>query len=102
MLSMYFKTLYKPNKTRSVGCGPPANDLFGLIRKHLNVAYGNLSDEFIVILWNGFLLISEIFVEFLLRVRPSAGAEDTAETKTDNARTHTRYKVFDQKAAPGT
>lgn len=47
-------------------------------------------------------MISEIFVEFLLRVRPSAGAEDTTETKTDNARTHTRYKVFDQKAAPGT
>ena len=45
---IYFKTLHEPNKTLSAGCGPPANDLFGLIMKHFNVAYGNPSDEFIV------------------------------------------------------
>lgn len=66
-----------------------------MIRKYLNVVYGNLFDEFIVILWNGFFLILEIFVEFLLRVRFFVGVEDIIEIKIDNVRIYIRYKVFD-------
>lgn len=50
MLSVYLKTLYKSSKAPSAGWGPPSNDLFGLIMKHLNVAYGNPSDELTVTL----------------------------------------------------
>lgn len=92
---MYFKIFYKLNKIRFVGCGLLVNDFFGLIRKYLNVVYGNLFDEFIVILWNGFFLILEIFVEFLLRVRFFVGVEDIIEIKIDNVRIYIRYKVFD-------
>lgn len=86
MWLIYFKTRYKPNKTLSAGCGPPANDLFGLIMKHFNVAYGNPSDEFIATPWNRFILIPELSIGFLLSVRPCAGAQATVEAKTDNPR----------------
>ena len=77
---IYFKILYKPNKALSAVYGPPAHDLFGLIGKHFNGACGNPSDEFILMLWNRFILVPKIFTEFLL------SAQAAVEAMTDNLR----------------